>query len=160
MHALGFPEFARLTSSTSYRRDVRSAPIKSLSAIEIVEETRAPMNVFFSPAGIFSVEFPRAREGEIITIDLPRISADVDAGTKLRLVSFRGGATFLLSSSRYFARANQNSRAVRRSREDGRVAGFERIFARRFVNPVVRDHVDVCRHFLATEEPVRFIFAR
>lgn len=39
-----------------------------------------------------------------------------------------------------------------------RVAGFERIFARRFVNPVVPQyHVDVCRHFLARRRDRPFI---
>lgn len=56
------------------------------------------------------------------------------------------------------ARQSEFARA-RPPRENGqrRVAGFERIFARRFVNPVVRDHVDVCRHFLARRTAVRLI---
>lgn len=51
-------------------------------------------------------------------------------------------------SSQPFAWTNQNSRICFERKWLTRVAGFERIFARRFVNPVVCNHVDVYRHFL------------
>jgi len=75
--------------------------------------------------------------------------------------SMRGAVGFFLIEP-FRGRQSEFARTrPRPRRENGqrRVAGFERIFARRFVNPVVRNHVDVCRHFLARRSPFVY-FAR